>query len=77
MPSKRTTPLPPRPYRPVRDLDWSDVEADAARMMEEARPTPAGPQYAMDRDERDTCQRLTPGCAVDHMPRTDWDCEGW
>lgn len=38
----------------------------------------AGLVYAADREESESCERLTPGCSVNHTASTpDTSCEGW
>lgn len=37
---------------------------------------PYGRVYAIGRKETEPCQRLTPGCSIDH-DEDDGDCECW
>lgn len=39
--------------------------------------TAPNPVYATDRGPSDACQRSTEGCCIDHLPGTEFSCEGW
>jgi hypothetical protein len=53
-----------------KDLDWSDVEADAAN-------DPSLDRIAWGRPETEACQAGTKGCCIDHdSPQAD-GCEAW
>lgn len=62
--------------RPVASFGWADwaiTKLDAF----EASSKPLARVYALDRDESEPCEALTPGCSIDHRLDAGDGCETW